>query len=246
VPDTHPAPFTGIALTCHALNDIHDKEKKKMCKVKRLGLMIVFVMFLGLVLPAGSPGGPVLAEPTVPLRLYNIWATWCSPCVEEIPALGQIARDYAGRVEVIGLQYDALYYNGEQDPQAIQKGKDLFASSNATYTNLIPDDSHSAMLRGAEYLPTTYFTNRQGDIIDMVVGSCSYDSWASIIDQLLANLPEINPGDVNDDGIIDICDLIAMIDCILSGTSMPNADVNGDEVVDIHDLMWIIDWIIDG
>jgi thiol-disulfide isomerase/thioredoxin len=39
--------------------------------------------------------------------VLNFWATWCAPCVEEMPTLQQAARDYAGRgVAVVGLGID--------------------------------------------------------------------------------------------------------------------------------------------
>lgn len=218
-----------------------------MRTVKRFTLMLVLVLSLGLLLPVCNPGGFALAETTAPLRMYNIWATWCPPCVAEIPALGQIARDYAGRVEVIGLQYDALDYYGREDPEAIQEGKDLFASSNATYTNLVPNSSHIALLSGTQYLPTTYFMNRHGDIIHTVVSSRDYNGWAGIIDELLTDMPTAYPGDANGDGKVDILDLVAIIDYIVSGThaqSMDNADANGDKTVDILDLVWVIDRIV--
>ena len=39
--------------------------------------------------------------------VVNFWATWCAPCVEEMPTLQQAARDYANRgVAVVGLGID--------------------------------------------------------------------------------------------------------------------------------------------
>lgn len=39
--------------------------------------------------------------------VVNFWATWCPPCIEEMPELSTIATDYAGRgVEVIGIGVD--------------------------------------------------------------------------------------------------------------------------------------------
>ena len=55
------------------------------------------------------------------------------------------------------------------------------------------------------------------------------------------------PGDANGDQTVDIRDLVAIIDYIVSGTSCPskkNADANGDTVVDIRDLVWIIEKIV--
>jgi thiol-disulfide isomerase/thioredoxin len=39
--------------------------------------------------------------------LVNFWATWCAPCVEEMPMLSQLQRDYAGQgVAVVGIALD--------------------------------------------------------------------------------------------------------------------------------------------
>ncbi len=39
--------------------------------------------------------------------LLNFWATWCAPCVEEMPALQEVARDYSGRdVAFVGVGID--------------------------------------------------------------------------------------------------------------------------------------------
>ncbi len=62
-------------------------------------------------------------------------------------------------------------------------------------------------------------------------------------------LPPERPGDANGDNTVDILDLVAIIDHIVSGTScqsMANADANGDGTVDILDLVWIIDRIVGG
>src|SRR5512134_1586610 len=42
------------------------------------------------------------------LLVLNFWATWCAPCVEEMPELQKIERDYASRgVAVVGLGIDS-------------------------------------------------------------------------------------------------------------------------------------------
>jgi len=40
--------------------------------------------------------------------VLNFWATWCAPCVEEMPTLQQVAREYAHRgVAVVGIGIDS-------------------------------------------------------------------------------------------------------------------------------------------
>jgi len=59
----------------------------------------------------------------------------------------------------------------------------------------------------------------------------------------------IVPGDVNEDGSVDISDVTALIDYLLSGTgtvNTDNADVNGDGSIDISDVTALIDTLLMG
>jgi peroxiredoxin len=38
--------------------------------------------------------------------LINFWATWCAPCVEEMPMLAEFQRDHAARITVVGIAVD--------------------------------------------------------------------------------------------------------------------------------------------
>jgi len=52
------------------------------------------------------------------------------------------------------------------------------------------------------------------------------------------------PGDVNGDGEVNIADVNAIIDMILTGNTQPNGDVNGDTEVNIADVNAVIDIIL--
>ena len=53
-------------------------------------------------------------------------------------------------------------------------------------------------------------------------------------------------GDVNGDGEVNIADVNAIIDMILTGTINPAGDVNGDSEVNIADVNAVIDIILNG
>ncbi len=40
-----------------------------------------------------------LGSQLAPVTLVHFWATWCPPCIQEIPALGRLSRDFAGQQE---------------------------------------------------------------------------------------------------------------------------------------------------
>jgi thiol-disulfide isomerase/thioredoxin len=49
----------------------------------------------------------IVKNPTDKLRLVNVWATWCGPCVTEFPDLVALHRTYRGRkVEVVTISAD--------------------------------------------------------------------------------------------------------------------------------------------
>ncbi|AFT87160.1 TlpA family protein disulfide reductase [Paraburkholderia phenoliruptrix] len=52
--------------------------------------------------------------------VVNFWASWCGPCVEEMPALSQLQRDYANK----GIQFVGLGVDSEKNVQTfLQKVK---------------------------------------------------------------------------------------------------------------------------
>src|SRR5688500_9627555 len=44
--------------------------------------------------------------------VVNVWATWCEPCIEEMPELEALARSYDGRVRFYGLTHDLRWKVG--------------------------------------------------------------------------------------------------------------------------------------
>ena len=42
------------------------------------------------------------------LRLVNVWATWCVPCVEEMPVLGSIHKTFGTDVAMLGVTLDDM------------------------------------------------------------------------------------------------------------------------------------------
>lgn len=57
-----------------------------------------------------DPNGQAVALPVAVagrITVLNLWATWCAPCIEELPSLAALAAAYPDRVRVIALNIDA-------------------------------------------------------------------------------------------------------------------------------------------
>ena len=65
---------------------------------QRLAKLVYRVPPQGGELPLGGLNGKAL--------LVNFWATWCAPCVKELPLLDRFAREQAARLRVVGIAVD--------------------------------------------------------------------------------------------------------------------------------------------
>lgn len=122
------------------------------------------------------------------LTMVNVWGTFCGPCINEMPDLEKISKDYAEKgVAVIGMVADVYdYIKMENNAEKIKDAEDIIADTGVTYMNIIPSVSlNEAKLDYINTFPTTYFINEDGEIISEYIGSRSYNEWARIIDGLI-------------------------------------------------------------
>lgn len=65
-------------------------------------------------LPCLAGGNDVRIASSRPARptLVNVWATWCAPCVREVPELVELAREGAGKVDILGVLTEDDATNG--------------------------------------------------------------------------------------------------------------------------------------
>ena len=115
------------------------------------------------------------------LIMVNYWATWCGPCVGEIPDLVKISNDYADKgFVIVGV------LTGDDD---IDGAKQFIADQNVGYPVVMPEGFFLDKAEGIQAIPTTMFFDSTGKQIgDTVVGSRGYDDWAGLIDLLLTQV----------------------------------------------------------
>lgn len=113
------------------------------------------------------------------VRVVNFWATWCPPCIREIPLLVEIQREFAGHgVQVLGIAVD--------EPEAVA---DFAAHFDFNYPVLIGQEE--AMELGHQFLdgfiglPFTAFTDRDGRIVRVHNGEIHREQIEAILADLL-------------------------------------------------------------
>ncbi len=104
--------------------------------------------------------------------LVNFWATWCPPCLEEIPDLVALHENKKNNVVVLGVAMD--YRSGEQV-------KDFADSMLVSYPIILGNRKSAAQIGPVEGLPTTYLYNPQGKLVAHQVGAITREDVESFI-----------------------------------------------------------------
>lgn len=122
------------------------------------------------------------------LTMVNVFTTWCTPCVREIPDLEKLKNDMAGQgVNVVGIVLDAVTDSGSVDEAAVENAKILAEKSGVTYPFLIPDEGYlNGRLFGISAVPETFFVDREGNIVgEIYTGSHELEDWKAIVEEEL-------------------------------------------------------------
>lgn len=122
------------------------------------------------------------------LTMINVFTTWCTPCINEIPDLEILRNDMADQgVNIVGIVLDAMDGLGDVDETAVEKAKILAEQTGVTYPFLIPDEnSLNGRLSGIQAVPETFFVDKDGNIVgETYSGSRSYEEWKNIVEEIL-------------------------------------------------------------
>lgn len=125
------------------------------------------------------------------LTLVNVFTTWCSPCVKEIPELQELYKEMKDKgVGVAGVVLDTTDEKGNQDEEAVKKAGILQEKTKAEYPFLMPDTTMmNGRLQGISAFPETFFVDKDGNIVgDTYTGSHTLDEWKEIVEKELKNV----------------------------------------------------------
>jgi thiol-disulfide isomerase/thioredoxin len=117
--------------------------------------------------------------------IINFWATWCTPCLKEMPSLERLQSNLAGRLVIAAVAQDRL---GAQRviPFAAEKGL------NKLKIYLDPK-AELGRAFGSRGLPTSIIIDAEGRVVGRVEGAVEWDS-AEIMARLKPYLAGGRPG----------------------------------------------------
>jgi thiol-disulfide isomerase/thioredoxin len=128
-------------------------------------------------LPCLGDGPPVNLSTLRGMPLVvNVWASWCPPCIEEMPILAQAARELDGVVSFIGIDY-------QDDPA---RGLELLTDMGVDFPSVFDRDGSVRAPLTIPGPPVTYFVTPEGVIAGRWDGSItSEQALATLIETYL-------------------------------------------------------------
>lgn len=148
----------GFAIYYYFLSPDHDSQD-----IKNLSTQALFAANL----PDQHGVNQAIQQYQGKIIVLNFWATWCSPCREEMPELSQLHTEYQDKnVTVLGIAVD--------EPSAV---KTFTQSTPVTYPLLVSEDAGmalgSSLGNDKDILPYTVIIDARGNVAKTYFGRIS-------------------------------------------------------------------------
>jgi thiol-disulfide isomerase/thioredoxin len=109
--------------------------------------------------------------------VVDFWATWCGPCVGEIPSYIALQKKYgANGLVIVGLSVD------EGGPAVV---KEFAAKKGMNYPVAMADEATIAAFGSFEAIPTTFLIDRHGNIRHQKTGAMEAGEYEKLVRSLL-------------------------------------------------------------
>ncbi|HEX6802378.1 MAG TPA: TlpA disulfide reductase family protein [Terriglobales bacterium] len=115
--------------------------------------------------------------------LLNFWATWCEPCKIEMPWFVELQKKYGPQgLQIVGVA---------MDDSGNQEIADFAKKMNVNYPIVIGKESVGDQYGGIPYLPSTFYIDRDGKVVDRIFGLVSRSEIESDIQKALASSGQV-------------------------------------------------------
>lgn len=104
--------------------------------------------------------------------VVNYWATWCGPCIAEIPELNELSIEYADKLNLLGVNFDQPDIT--ELPAQIRKMK-------ITFPVFATDPADALHIEIPQVLPTTFIFAPGGELVKTFTGPQTMQSLLKVI-----------------------------------------------------------------
>lgn len=121
----------------------------------------------------------VLSELEGKPTLINIWATWCPPCVGEMPAFEKLKNEYKDKINIVAIDF------GEKK-EVVEK---FIKEKKYTFDVALDVNGVTAELYDFQGIPFTFLVDKEGKVVNIFRGSrgeeAQYNLYKNAIEKVL-------------------------------------------------------------
>lgn len=115
------------------------------------------------------------------LTVVNFWATYCNPCIDELPELTEWKKELPDNVNLIGLLVDV----DEKGSDQYKLAEKIIKETGADYQHLIATEEFDDMISNLVGVPTTFFVDSAGKIIGEPFAGADVDAYKQTVEDYL-------------------------------------------------------------
>lgn len=115
------------------------------------------------------------------LTVVNFWATYCNPCINELPELAEWKKELPDNVNLIGLLVDV----DEKGSDQYKLAEKIIKETGADYEHLIATEEFDDMISNLVGVPTTFFVDSTGKIIGEPFAGADVDAYKQTVEDYL-------------------------------------------------------------
>lgn len=115
------------------------------------------------------------------LTVVNFWATYCNPCINELPELAEWKKELPDNVNLIGLLVDV----DEKGSDQYKLAEKIIKETGADYQHLIATEEFDDMISNLVGVPTTFFVDSTGKIIGEPFAGADVDAYKQTVEDYL-------------------------------------------------------------
>ena len=127
-----------------------------------------------------------LADTRGKIVFINLWGTYCTPCVQELPEFESLLNEHEGEIAMLAVHSPMT---GEEEPQDYVKSKGWDDWKLSFALDDEEDETIFTIVNGSSTLPQTIVLNRRGEVIYNRVGSVTPEMLEALYQQADASVP---------------------------------------------------------
>lgn len=120
------------------------------------------------------------------LTVVNFWATYCNPCIDELPELGEWSASMPENVQLIGIVVDVRENDSTKFDLAVQ----IADKTRADYPHILPGTEFDDIIAEIVGVPTTFFVDSEGKIVGEPIVGADVDGCKEYVESYLSGQGE--------------------------------------------------------